>query len=84
MSESTERSRITSRKIASRNYANRIYSEFGSLLEVPRSMLAIILILLVLALLGGGIGYRSAGPWGWSPAGILVVILVIMAMTGRL
>lgn len=47
-------------------------------------MLAILLILLVLALLGGGFGYRTAGPWGWSPAAILVVILVVMALTGRL
>ncbi|HEY0255750.1 MAG TPA: DUF3309 family protein [Kofleriaceae bacterium] len=47
-------------------------------------MLAILLILLVISLLGGCFGYRSAGPWGWSPAGILVIILVVMALTGRL
>jgi hypothetical protein len=58
--------------------------ELGSVLEIPPSMLAILLILLVISLLGGGFGYRSAGPWGWSPAGILVIILVIMAATGRL
>ena len=68
----------------SRNYANRCAPGVGSTLELPEAMLAILLILLVLALLGGGFGYRSAGPWGWSPAGILVVILVVMALTGRL
>lgn len=47
-------------------------------------MLAILLILLVISLLGGGFGHRSAGVWGWSPAGILVIILVVMALTGRL
>jgi hypothetical protein len=68
----------------SRNYANLVGYELGSVLEIPKSMLAILLILLVISLLGGGFGYRSAGPWGWSPAGILVIILVIMAATGRL
>lgn len=47
-------------------------------------MLAILLILLVISLLGGGFGHRSAGVWGWSPAGILVIVLVVMALTGRL
>jgi hypothetical protein len=68
----------------SANYANLVTYELGSLLVIPPSMLAILLILLVISLLGGGFGYRSAGPWGWSPAGILVIILVIMAVTGRL
>jgi hypothetical protein len=68
----------------SRNYVNSVGFELGAVLEVPEVMLAILLILLVISLLGGGFGYRSAGPWGWSPAGILVVILVIMALTGRL
>lgn len=63
---------------------NSVGCELGAVLEVPEVMLAILLILLVISLLGGGFGYRSAGPWGWSPAGILVVILVIMALTGRL
>lgn len=66
------------------NYANLMTCELGSVLVIPPSMLAILLILLVISLLGGGFGYRSAGPWGWSPAAILVVILVIMAATGRL
>ena len=47
-------------------------------------MLTILLILLVVALLGGGLGHSRAGLAGWSPAGIIIVILVIMALTGRL
>lgn len=47
-------------------------------------MLAILLILLVVSLLGGGFGYRSAGALGMSPAAIIVIILVVMALTGRL
>ena len=47
-------------------------------------MLTILLILLVVAVLGGGAGYRSWGAAGMSPAAILVAILVLMAVTGRL
>ncbi len=47
-------------------------------------MLTILVILLVVALLGGGLGHSRAGFAGWSPAAIVVAILVIMALTGRL
>jgi hypothetical protein len=57
----------------------------GALLAIPPNiMLAILLILLVISLLGGGFGYRSAGVLGMSPAAIIVIILVVMALTGRL
>ena len=52
--------------------------------QYRRLMLAILLILLVVSLLGGGFGYRSAGALGMSPAAIIVIILVVMALTGRL
>jgi hypothetical protein len=47
-------------------------------------MMLILIILLVLALFGGGLGHTRAGLAGWSPAAILVMILVILALTGRL
>ena len=47
-------------------------------------MLAILLILLVIAALGGGFGYSRAGALGWSPAAIILIILVVMALSGRL
>lgn len=47
-------------------------------------MLTLIIILLVLALIGGGIGHSRFGYVGWSPAGILVVILLLMLVTGNL
>lgn len=48
-------------------------------------MLTIILIiLLVAALAGGGWGHSRYGYVGWSPAGILIVILLVMLLTGRL
>ena len=47
-------------------------------------MLTLIIILLVLALLGGGIGHSRFGYAGWSPAGILVVVLLVLLLTGSL
>ena len=47
-------------------------------------MLTLIVILLVLALVGGGVGHSRFGYAGWSPAGILVVILLILFLTGNL
>ncbi len=47
-------------------------------------MLLILLILLGVALLGGGYGHSRVGYGSWSPAGIILVIVVIMALTGRL
>jgi hypothetical protein len=44
----------------------------------------LLIILLVIALLGGGLGHGTYGWAGWSPAGILIVILLILLLTGRL
>ena len=47
-------------------------------------LLTILLVVLVLSLVGGGIGHSKFGFAGWSPAGIILIILVIMLLTGRL
>ncbi len=47
-------------------------------------MLTILLILVLLAVLGGGVGHRRMGLAGWSPAAIIVVILIFMLLTNRL
>lgn len=48
-------------------------------------MLTILLVvLLVLALLGGGLGHERFGYAGWSPAGLLVVVLLVLLFMGRL
>ena len=48
-------------------------------------MLTIFLIvLLVLALGGGGYGHSRFGAISWSPLGIIAVILLVMLLTGRL
>lgn len=47
-------------------------------------LMTILLVLLVVSLVGGGVGHTRFGYAGWSPAGILVVILAVMFFTGRL
>ena len=46
-------------------------------------MLIILIILLVLAFAGGGVGYSRYGARGWSPAAILLVIVAILLLTGH-
>jgi len=46
-------------------------------------MLTLLVILLLLSLLGGGFGYSRWGYGSWSPAGIVVIILIVMLLTGR-
>lgn len=47
-------------------------------------MLIILIILLVLALGGGFWGRGRFGYAGWSPLGIIVVLLIILYLTGNL
>lgn len=47
-------------------------------------LMLILLILLVAALAGGGWGHSRYGYAGWSPAGILIVILIVLFLTGNL
>ena len=48
-------------------------------------LLTILVILLLVALLGGGYGStRGWGYYGWSPLGLLVLIILILAFTGNL
>jgi len=47
-------------------------------------LITILLIFLVLSLIGGGVGHSRFGYAGWSPAGILLVIVLVLFLTGRL
>ena len=47
-------------------------------------LLIILIVLLVLALGGGGYGHSRVGLVGWSPAGLIVLVLVVLLLTGRL
>jgi len=48
-------------------------------------MLTLLVVLIILALLSGGFGYRRGwGYYGWSPLGLLILIVLILALTGNL
>jgi hypothetical protein len=47
-------------------------------------MLTLLIVLLLLALLGGGLGFGRFGAVGMSPAALIVLVLIVLALTGRL
>ena len=47
-------------------------------------LMTILLVLLLIALLGGGLGYSRFGYGGMSPAAIILVILLVLWFTGSL
>jgi len=47
-------------------------------------LLIICIVLLVFALGGGAFGHSRYGAAGWSPAGLIVLVLVVLWFTGRL
>ena len=48
-------------------------------------LLTILVVLVLLALLSGGYGYsRGWGYYGWSPLGLIVLIVLVLALTGNL
>ena len=51
--------------------------------EAIQMLMMILLAVLVLALLGGAVGHSRYGYAGWSPAGIMVVILLLWFFTGH-
>jgi hypothetical protein len=44
----------------------------------------VLVVLFVLALVGGGWGQSRGAYWGWSPAAIIVVVAVVLFFTGHL
>ena len=46
-------------------------------------LLTILLVVLVLSLVGGGVGHSRYGYAGWSPAGIILVALLVLLFIGR-
>jgi hypothetical protein len=47
-------------------------------------LMTILLVLLVVALIGGGIGHSRFGVAGWSPAGLLLLVVAVLFLTGNL
>lgn len=49
------------------------------------SLLTLLVILLVIAVLFGGYGTRrNWGYYGWSPTGVIVLLLLLLLVTGNL
>jgi hypothetical protein len=48
------------------------------------TLMILMIVLLVLALGGGGFGHSRVGFIGWSPAAIILVIFIVLFFTGRL
>jgi hypothetical protein len=47
-------------------------------------LMILLIVLLVLAIGGGTWGHARFGAAGWSPAGLLVLILLLLWLTGNL
>jgi hypothetical protein len=47
-------------------------------------LLIVLIVVLLLALGGGGWGHSRYGYAGWSPAGLILLVLVLLWFTGRL
>jgi hypothetical protein len=47
-------------------------------------LMLILIVLLLLALGGGGWGYSRYGYAGWSPAGLIIVLFLVLWFTGNL
>ena len=47
-------------------------------------LLIILIVVLVLALGGGGWGHSRYGARGWSPAAIILVVILALWLTGNL
>ncbi len=47
-------------------------------------VLTVLLVLLAIALVGGGVGHSRMGVTGWSPAGLLVIVLAVLYFSGHL
>jgi hypothetical protein len=47
-------------------------------------LLTLLIVLLVVALIGGGYSHSRRAYWGWSPLGIVLVIALVLIVTGNL
>jgi hypothetical protein len=50
----------------------------------PVSLGWILIVVLVIAIFGGGFGHARYGVYGWSPAAIVLGILLLLYLTGNL
>ena len=43
----------------------------------------LLVVLLILAVAGGGFGHRRYGYAGWSPLGVLLVVILVLVLLGH-
>ena len=55
----------------------------GRAIAKPATMITILVIILLLALVGGGLGHSRLGYAGWSPAGLILLVLLVLLFTGH-
>jgi hypothetical protein len=56
----------------------------GEIQKEKPMLLMILLVVLLLSLGGGGWGHPRYGYASWSPAGLIVLVLVVLWLTGNL
>lgn len=47
-------------------------------------LMTILIVVLIVSLVGGGFGHSRYGFAGWSPAGLILVVLAVLFLTGNL
>ena len=47
-------------------------------------LITILLVVLLISLVGGGMGHSRYGYAGWSPAGLILLVVVVLFLTGNL
>ncbi len=52
--------------------------------QVPETLLIVLLVLLLLAVFFGGWGYRRYGGVSWTPIAVVLLIILLLALAGRL
>jgi hypothetical protein len=63
-------------------WLNEAQTRVGKRLATTLVMLTLLLVLLLVALIGGGIGHSRFGYAGWSPAGLILLVVLVMLVTG--
>ncbi len=48
------------------------------------NLTTVLIVLLLVCLVGGGFGHGTYGAAGWSPAGLVLAVLLVLWLLGRL
>jgi hypothetical protein len=92
LDRSPERLRIVIEDAAALERAREADQPRGAVREQPIGcaphltymLMILLIVVLILALGGGGLGHSRYGAAGWSPAGIILLVLLVLYFTGNL